>query len=186
MRRIFLAFLICIVMTTNVASAEMIRVSDDDVQTFIHSLTDIIYSEEFQAELPLLLTNAVKIENIEMPEINSEAWGCQFGLKTAAEPEGEIIFFTDNEEKVYALKVLGYSEASIQNAITMLVMSLRVAGLNQGDTEFLITNLKEDEFLASSIVWSAEKNRCFVLIAGAQEKIPEGFQFTLVANDKKD
>lgn len=186
MRKIFLTFLIYFVMAANVASAEVMRVSDDDAQTFIHTLAEIVYDEEFQAELPLLLTNAEKFENTEMPEIGKTAWGCQFGLKTATKPEGEIVIFTDNEEKVYAIKVLGYYETSIQNTMTMLVMALRVAGLNQGDTEFLITNLKEDDFLSSSIVWSAEKNRCFVLIAGAQEQFPEGFQFVVVASDKKD
>ena len=186
MRKIFLTFLICFVMAASVASAEVMRVSDDDAQTFIHTLAEIVYDEEFQAELPLLLTNAVKIENTEMPEIGNTAWGCQFGLKTATAPEGEIVIFTDNEEKVYALKVVGYSESSLQNAMTMLVMALRVAGLNQGDTEFLITNLKDDDFLSSSIVWSAEKNRCFVLMATGREESEGGFQFTLVASDKQD
>ena len=186
MRKIFLAFIVCFVMAANVASAAMVRVSDDDVQKVIHSIADVIYTDEFQKETPLLLTNAVKFENAELPEIGNTAWGCQYGLKTATAPDGEIVFFVDDEEKVSALKIVGYSEQSAQNATLLLMVAMNAVGLTTADAEFLITNLNDDEMLASSIVWSNEKNRCFVLMAGARPQSKEGFQFMLVASDKKE
>lgn len=186
MKKLFVAFFICSIITASVASAEMLRVSDDDVQKFVHSIADIIYTDEFQKEMPLLITNAVKIENTEMPEIGSIAWACQYGLKTESKPDGEIIFFTDSEEKISALKIVGYSEKSAQSATLLLLLSLRAAGVTQADAEFLLNNLKDDEILKSSIVWSKEKNRCFVLMAGARPQSEEGFQFALIASDKQN
>ena len=186
MRKIFLAFIVCFVMAANVASAAMVRVSDDDVQKVIHSIADVIYTDEFQKETPLLLTNAVKFENVELPEIGNTAWGCQYGLKTATAPDGEIVFFVDDEEKVSALKIVAYSEKAGENAVVLLFTTLQTLGLTQADAELLINKLSDDEVLASSFVWSAEKNRCYVLMAGARPQSEEGFQFMLVASDKKE
>ncbi len=188
MKKFFTIFFICLAMAANisVARADMIRVSDVDVQNFVHSIANVIYSEEFQKEKPLLLTNAAKIENTEFPEIGKTAYVCQFGLKTATAPDGEIIFFIDSEEKVFAFKIVGYSNQSAENASVLLFIALQNLGLTQADAEFLINNLSDDEFLASSIVWSETKNRCFVLMAGARAQSAEGFQFVVVASDKKD
>lgn len=186
MRKLFVAMLICLTMAANVANAAMLNVSEMHVQEFIHSIADTIYTEEFQKETPLLLTNAVKIENTEMPEIGAVVWACQYGLKTSAAPDGEILFFVDGAEKVTALKIVGYAEQSIQDSVILLKVALKNLGLTQADAEFLINNLKDDEVLASSIVWSESKQRCFVLMAGGRPQAAEGFQFTLVASDKKN
>ena len=186
MRKIFLAGLIYILTAANIASAAMLNVSDDNVQNFIHSIADTIYTDKFQKEMPLLLTNAAKIENAELPEIGSVVWACQYGLKTSAQPDGEILFFVNGEEKVTALKVVGYTEQSIQSAVELLIVALEKAGLTRADAEFLLNNLKDDEVLASSIVWSESKKRCFLLMAGGRPQAAEGFQFTVMASDKKN
>ena len=186
MRKIFLAFAICLVMAANTASAEILKVYDSDAQTLIKSIAEVIYTEEFQKEMPMLLTNAAKIENNEFPEIGKTAWVCQYGLKTSAQPDGEIIFFTDGEEKVSALKIVAYSEQAGENAVVLLFTTLKVLGLTQADAEFLLGNLNNNEVLAASNVWSAEKNRNFVLMAGVRPQAAEGFQFVLVASDKKN
>lgn len=186
MRKIFLAFIVCFLMAANVASAAMLRVSDDDVQKVVHSIADMIYTDEFQKETPLLLTNAVKFENTELPEIGNTAWGCQYGLKTATAPDGEIVFFVDDEEKVSALKIVAYNEKAGENAAILLFTTLQSLGLTPADAELLINKLSDDEVLASSFVWSAEKNRCYVLMAGARQQSEDGFQFVLVASDKQN
>lgn len=186
MRKIFLTFLVFMLAASNVASAEILRISEMDVQKFVHSIANTIYTDEFQKKVPLLMSNAAKIENIEMPEIGSTAWACQYGLKTSAQPDGEIIFFTDNEEKVSAVKIVGYSEKSAENAGIFLFIVMKAVGLTQTDAEFLVNNLKDDEVLASSMVWSKEKNCCFLLMAGARPQSAEGFQFMLMASDKQN
>lgn len=186
MRKIFLVFLVCLMAAANVASAEMLRISEDGVQKFIGSMTGVVYNEDFQKEKPLLLTDAAKIENTEMPEIGASAWACKYGLKTATAPEGEIIFWVDGEEKVSALKVVGYSENSAESALLLLMVAMNAAGLTSADAEFLISNLSDDEVLASSVVWSKERNRCFVLMASGRPQAAEGFQLVLVASDKQN
>ena len=183
MKKFWAIFFLITVVNISVARAEILPVSDFDVQKFVHSMADLIYTEEFQEERPLLLTNAAKIENTEFPEIGKDAYICQYGLKTATEPEGEIVFFIDSEEKVSALKIVGYSEQSGESATILLVTALRAAGLELYNAEFLLTNLSDNEFLASSVVWSDEMQRCFVLMAGARAQAAEGFQFMLMASD---
>ena len=183
-----LMFLVSFIMLANIsaANAEVVRVSDIDVQKFVHSMADVIYTEEFQKETPLLITNAVKVENAELPEIGKAAWGCQYGLKTADAPDGEILFFVDDTEKVSAFKIVGYSEQSVENATILLILALSTTGLTQSEAEFLLNNLSDDDTLASSVVWSPEINRCVVLIAGARAQAAEGFQFMVMATDKQN
>ena len=177
-----------IVMTANIslASAEMLRISEGGVNELVRSIAAIVYDEQFQKEKPLLLTNFSKFENGEFPEIGKEIFAGQFGLKTSNAAEGEITFFVDNEEKVSAMKIVGYNNSAAEDAGVLLLVALQVLGLTQADAEFLLTNLNDDETLASSIVWSEEKQRCFVLMAGARPQAAEGFQFVLVASDKKE
>lgn len=186
MKKFLAIFFIVIAANISVARADVLRVSEIGVNEFVHSIAAVIYSEDFQKETPLLLTNATKIENTEMPEIGKAAYVCQYGLKTAAAPEGEIIFFVDGEEKVSALKIVAYSEKSAENAGAMLALSLNTLGLRQADAEYLINNLSGEDFIATSIVWSKEKQRCFVLLAGGRPQAEEGFQFVVMASDKKD
>ncbi len=186
MKKFLAIFFIIVAANFSVARAGVIKISEIDVQQFVHSIAGVIYSEEFQKEIPLFISNAAKFENAELPEIGSAAYVCQYGLKTATAPEGEIIFFVDGEEKVSALKIVGYSADSAKDSVVLLMLTLSTLGLTQADAEFLVNNLNDDEFLASSIVWSEAKQRCFVLMAGARTQSEEGFQFMLIASDKKD
>ena len=186
MKKFLAVFFLVMAANISVVSAAMLRVADVGVNEFVHSMANIIYDEKFQKEIPLLMTNAEKIENSEFPEIGKAAYVCQYGLKTSAAPEGEIIFFVDGEEKVSALKIVGYSEKAAENAGAVLAVSLNALGLTQADAEYLFNNLNGEDFVATSIVWSEEKQRCFVLMAGGRPQAAEGFQFVLMASDKKD
>lgn len=186
MKKFLAIFFILMAANISAANAEVVKISEIGVQQFINAVTTIIYSDEFQKEIPLLITDAVKIENTEMPEIGQSAFVCHYGLKTASAPDGEIIFFVDDEEKVSALKVVGYSNEVIQNSTMLVMISLRVLGLTQADAEFLVNNLEGEDSFASSIVWSNELNRCIVLMASARPQAEQGFQFTLMASDKKE
>lgn len=186
MRKIFLTFLVFMVTAANVASAELLRVSEMDVQKFVHSIANIIYADEFQQKFPLIMSNAAKFENTEMPEIGKTAWACKYGLKTSEKPDGEIIFFTDSEEKVSAVQVVGYSKESAESAALMLLMAMHTVGLTPADSEFLVNSLKDDEILSSSTIWSKEKNCYVVLMAQALPQSDEGFKLVLMANDKNN
>ena len=186
MKKFFAIFFILMAANISAARADVVKLSEIGVQQFVHSIAGIIYSDDFQKETPLLLTNAVKIENTELPEIGTTNFVCQYGLKTAAAPEGEIIFFVDGDEKVSALKIVSYSNETIQNPTLLLMLALRVVGLTQADAEFLVTNLNGEDFLATSVVWSNELNRSVVLIAGGRAQAVEGFQFMVMASDKQN
>ena len=186
MKKFLAIFFLIMAANISTARADVLRISEMDVQTFVHSIAAIIYDEEFQKKMPLLMTNATKIENAEFPEIGKVAYVCQYGLKTSSKAEGEIIFFVDGEEKVYALKIVGYSNQAAENAGAMLAVSLNVLGLTQADAEYLFNNLSGEDFIATSIVWSEEKQRCFVLMAGGRPQAEEGFQFVVMASDKKE
>ena len=186
MKKFLVLFLIVMAANISSASAAMLPVAEVGVNEFVKSMADFVYSEEFQKKLPLLITNAVKIENTELPEIGAYSWACQYGLKTSSEPEGEIIFFVDGEEKVSALKIVCYSEQYAENAGVLFFVITQALGMTQADAEFLLSNLNDDEILASSVVWSKERNRCFVLMAGARAQKAEGFQLMLMASDKQN
>ena len=186
MKKFLAVFFILMAANVSLASAAMLRVYEGGVNELVHSIAAIVYDEQFQKEKPLLITNFSKFENTELPEVGKEIFVGQFGLKTAAAPEGELVFFVDNEEKVSALKIVGYNDSAAEDAGVLLLVALQVLGLSQADAEFLMTNLNDDDTLASSIVWSEERQRCFVLMAGASPQAREGFQFAVMASDKKD
>lgn len=186
MKKFWAIFLIIIAANVSTASAAMLPVAEVGVNELVKSIADIVYSEKFQKEKPLLITNAVKIENKELPEIGAYSWACQYGLKTSAQPEGEIIFFVDGAEKVSAVKIVCYSEQYAENAGVLFAVITQALGIRQADAEFLLSNLNDDEILASSIVWSEERQRCFLLMAGARAQSAEGFQFMLMASDKQN
>lgn len=186
MKKFLAIFLIIIAGNISSASAAMLPVAEVGVNEFVHSMAEIVYSEDFQKEKPLLITNAVKIENKDLPEIGEYSWACQYGLKTSSQPEGEIIFFVDGADKVSAVKLVCYSEQYAENAGVLFAVITRVLGIRQADAEFLLSNLNDDEILASSIVWSEERQRCFLLMAGARAQSAEGFQFMLMASDKQN
>ena len=186
MKKFLAIFLIIIATNISSASAEMLPVADVGVNEFVHSIAGVVYDENFQKNFPLLITNAAKFENTELPEVGEYSWACQYGLKTSSQPEGEIIFFVDKEEKVSAVKIVCYSEQYSDNAGVLFFAVTHALGIRQADAEFLLSNLNDDEILASSVVWSEERQRCFVLMAGARAQSAEGFQVMLMASDKQN
>lgn len=188
MKKLIVSFLVTILVAVNVefAHAAVVRIAEVDAPTFIKAMNAAIYTEEFQKETPLIMTEPIKVKNEEMPEIGTTAYGCNFGLKTDSAHSGDILFFVDGEDKVSALKIVAYSDAAGAAAMNLLMTAAKIAGLTDADVEFLIVNLDGGNGMASSVVWSDSRNRCYVLITTDRPKPAEGFQLLLIADDKKN
>ena len=132
---------------------------------------------------PLVVADLFRAANADMPEYNSYAWACYYGVENSSQPDGEIFFSVNGQGYVSTLKVISYSNQTVNTTSYVMAMCLVSLGLSEQEIDSLLKNFEGSDVIKMSRVWSNAQNKNFLLTLTPRVVSNEGFQFLIMATD---
>ena len=149
-------------------AAEPVQVYDADMFTLQKSIQESNFSKAVQKDLPLVFTNVLRLQKLDIPERNLNAHMGTFGLTGRDKPDGSIIFYTNDSKSVAEIKIVKYDYNTDSKEVTaaIIAITLNSLGLNSNEVTAMLTNNSKVKN-----VWCASKNRRFLLASNETDTL---------------
>jgi len=168
-----------------VVNAKNVRLSELSAEELITSIKNLAYNKKFQKVISLSFMDSFETSRVDFPQLNPPALAYHYGVENSSEPEGEILFFVDDEGKVVSVEIVCYSK---ENAVTgnftaLMVFTCLGLGITGSEYFFLVEHLDNRLFgdFETSHLWCESIKREVALLLCEHAKYTEGIQFTIFA-----
>ena len=140
MKKLFftLYLLVGLLISQSVASATMVRIADVGAESLVSKIQSIIASKSYNVRV----TDAWRSRDMDIVKDHLYGWRCKYGIKNASSPEGDIVFWANEQGYVQGLRII-YNKSDLDNANSSFrILFEKVILQSIGFTENDIANIK--------------------------------------------
>ncbi len=183
MRKIFSTILAIFFVAANfsIGQAAAVRLADTNAESLLGVINTVLSFDTIQQKAAVVTTNLQRVDNAELAQQGMNGLGCQYGVKNSSTPKGEILFVTDSQGYVVAMKITNYGNDDTTAMGLVMAATFFSLGMNENEMDQILNNFKEEGALGSSSAWCSAKNRNIVMITNGGANA----QAVLVASDQR-